>query len=165
MRGLRGLRGPDLSGVCGGAGARLQRLWRRTREDTCVSDEKKYSERDMALAKREAWVSGRGMGITDAYANARRDEWKEEAARRYPCPRVTRPRVVRDPQMTHYGPASGHVGDLYWSVRDGRLIPVDHGGKYVEVWEHDTDTYPTTNRVRLWADLLANPLETVEDDS
>jgi hypothetical protein len=57
-----------------------------------MSTQKLYTEREMVMAQREAFEAG-----ADAYACF--VPWKgsaAEAAVRYPLPKVTRPRVVRD---------------------------------------------------------------------
>jgi hypothetical protein len=81
-------------------------------------------------------------------------------ALRYPLPTITRVRRVKDP-----------VGIQVWEVRAGELgftsgrspnecFHTLESEKYLvkgTVWE------PTLARIKLWADLLANPTETVED--
>jgi hypothetical protein len=74
-------------------------------------------------------------------------EGSESLAKRlYPLPLVTRPRVVADPVLGV---------QFRWCVRAGMLARYDADRTpYVE---------PTPERVALWADLLANPTEQVED--
>lgn len=82
-----------------------------------------------------------------------------EAAKRYPLPTVTRPRVVDD------NPA--HPCGEQWCVIDGtlryRYAPGRDWMRWSEFRNHSAAA-PTPGRVALWADLLANPTETVEAD-
>lgn len=64
----------------------------------------------------------------------------------YPAPQ--RPRVVGDPVD----------GDLVWRVHNGVL---QYG--YGAAWNGLESFTVTPERVQLWADLLANPTEVVED--
>lgn len=75
------------------------------------------------------------------------------AAAQYPLPKVTRPRVARDP--------SG-VGE--WSVAAFHGTPAIY-------WRHSTERnweaklgilVATSERVKLWADLLEHPTEEVD---
>lgn len=90
-------------------------------------------------------------------------ECVEQAALRYPLPKIERLRVVADPSGTRYGPASGCVGALHWSVIRGFLEPVNEQGFLVKEWRERSDWYPTPERVAAWADLLGNPTEMVDD--
>lgn len=86
--------------------------------------------------------------------------WKPEAERRYPLPKVARPRVAPDPNEPAYE----------WSVRDGvlhfRWLHTSENN-----WKRASGLYenmlltPTHSRVALWADLFAHPTEMVEDDA
>lgn len=69
----------------------------------------------------------------------------------YPLPKVTRPRVVHDGDYDY----KCEAGQLFWR------------GKVTGWWhfDHKEPPTPTVDRVKLWADLLANPNEEVEDDS
>jgi hypothetical protein len=115
--------------------------------------EKKYTERDLVMAQREAFARG-GYLLRDPFTP--RDEWRRRAEREYPLPRVTRARVVRD------------TAGIAWRVVDGRL-EFDRGDERLEPSQQwaTTDWYGTlrigAERIRLWADLLANPTEEVED--
>lgn len=106
-----------------------------------MTDEPRYTERDMILAKREAYAAGaKAWGAASKNGVLR-------AAREYPFPKITRPRVVRD----KFG-----VGML-WRVMSGELQSSFRGNEWcVE------PAYVTPERVALWADLLANPTEEVE---
>lgn len=121
--------------------------------------EKRYTERELVLAQREAFRMG-AAGLR----YSRRDDfigpWSAErdAEARYPLPKVTRPRVVDDPW-----PGSGHQ----FRCVNG-AIQVHHWGEWkplaplagacADVW-----IYPTPERIRLWYDLLTHPTEEVED--
>lgn len=125
----------------------------------------KYTEREMVLAKRAAYVLGAGYEYgyaiagrlpTRELASAERELRRERlAADRYPLPSVTRPRVVRDTYSCEWRAVDGAlewrtVGHISWTPPEpsGRV-----DGMYL---------YP--DRVQLLADLLANPTETVEGE-
>ena len=115
-----------------------------------MSDTKlKYTERDLILAKREAYAVG-AMVFRPEITDENRVGIEACAKTRYPLPKVERPRVVRDP---HY-----HV--CYWRAV-GRSIQWkdDHDG-----WNSKPTFDPTPERVALWADLLANHTELVDDE-
>lgn len=105
-----------------------------------------FTARELVLCERAAFLAG---------INARPslgDEWCGaacEAAKRYPLPTVTRPRVVVDP----------HSGLVRWYVDgQGQIVHEQIGPEFTLM----ADSWPTPERVALWADLLANPTETVE---
>lgn len=138
------------------------------------------TERDVIQRERAAFAEG--VHWTHAYAHQawmfktdnaayRRDERLAlpllqleavgvEAARRYPLPKVTRPRVVKDTDGTR------------WRISEGRLQFMRGGGDWLCMLGESrsgSDRYgmglvPTPERIRLWADLLANPNEEVEQD-
>lgn len=120
--------------------------------------EKQYSERDMVMAKRDAWVACFMDGV-----RVDRDSMRSEAIRqaraRYPLTE-TRPRVVTD--MT--------FGTHWWIMPD-ELLP--RGSANIGDTRTRQGTYADTQcaawmitpeRIRIWADLLANPSETVNCD-
>jgi hypothetical protein len=131
-----------------------------------VSD-KTVTEREAVLRERAAFAEGaswqryRGPSA-DVLASARLSLTEAEAAHTYPLPRVTRPRVVRDPH-DDYGQE--------WRVVNGRLEFRPPYGQWGEAHKRTDAIYdgsclfPTLERIRMWADLLANPTETVEDES
>lgn len=108
-----------------------------------------YTERDLILAKRQAFEDGFELGW-----KGQTTEWRgllTEAEARYPLPKVTRPRVVQYP-LYHW---------KKWRVIDGEL---QRNGS-----EDDSDEWVSTPlsvmtaaRVRVLADLLANPTEEVD---
>jgi hypothetical protein len=123
-----------------------------------MSAPKTVTEREAVLRERRAYI----LGLQDA---CWRDPETEEdamaraeidAARRYPLPRVTRPRVVRDPE---HRPA-------LWRLRNGALEVLIDGTESWHVYPRSGEGLKATGaRLNVWADLLANPTETVEDDA
>lgn len=114
-----------------------------------MSDEKQYTERDLVLAKREGFVEGNGsMVFLDPCARA---------AIRYPLPKVTRPRVVKDVKLSSRLSFNFRVkkGVLRWES------PGQGDWTAFDLWLDDD--HPIIGPV--WADLLANPTEEVEDDA
>ena len=110
-----------------------------------MSAEKKYTERDMIVRERRAFVEGANYGATGATMRI-----YSEAEHRYPLPKVTRPRVVTD-----------EYGDL-WKFENG-VFRWSNCHKDAIQWEHVNPAWaPTATLVTLWAALLANPTETVE---
>lgn len=88
------------------------------------------------------------------------------AEEEYPLPRTRVPRIVADPEGASFGIASDRRF-LKFAVADGEILLVldedDSGnGADARMWEK---IRPTPARVRLWADLLANPTEEVDDDA
>ncbi|RTL04098.1 MAG: hypothetical protein EKK62_17025 [Acidimicrobiia bacterium] len=124
--------------------------------------EKTYTEKDVVLREREAFVAG-ATAVFDAFGidpwNHRIvGEWKgmECMARaRYPLPKVTRARVVQDPE-----------GDGYWVICSGlvRWTMFDNGAGGIDLTNRSRPELLqiTPKRVALWADLLANPTEECE---
>jgi hypothetical protein len=109
-----------------------------------TDDEKKYTERDLILAKREVWEDTWRLAWA---ASGRSLTRPETAVMRYPFPKKTRPRVVT-------------VEDTEWRVFGGHLQVRygAHGGWYGPV------PRVTQARVAVWTDLFAHPTEEVEDD-
>lgn len=110
------------------------------------------SEREAVRREREAFVRGAEWAYpaTGTWTTASK---AEEA---FPLPTITRPRVVTDP----------HDAAVRWSVggssRRIRREKVSALGHWISA---DAEHTPITNeRVALWADLLANPSESVPDD-
>jgi hypothetical protein len=120
-----------------------------------MSTEKKYTERELVLAQRRAFRDGAQALYChkvipsghSPYADAL-DEVRESTDKRYPLPKVTRPRVVSD-------------GTLEWKYENGYVMYRYSGSsdwystKYSEVPINP-------RRVEVLADLLANPTETVD---
>lgn len=131
-----------------------------------MSDAKRYTEREMVLAQRKAFITG-----VDEQRIREWPDWKSwdrttMAAKVYPLPKVTRPRVVRDPH-----PAFNQLWRcvdrvLQWSVvgepwhdLEARSVAKAKGG---DVFGFVTDITP--ERLALWSNLLNNPNEEVEDE-
>jgi len=100
------------------------------------------SEKDAVLREREAFTTG-------VYAVLGSNTVEQEATRRYPLPKVTRPRVVQDPVNPR---------------REWRCV----GGKMQTredtlAWYDVTEVRISAPHVALWADLLANPTEEVDE--
>lgn len=81
------------------------------------------------------------------------------AERAYPITTVTRPRTITVPEHMN---GTAHMASGTYRVLRG-VIEQRH-------WRHGnswsaTEHAPTPERVAAWADLLANPTETVEDDT
>jgi len=120
--------------------------------EDAVSDEKQYTERDLILAKREAYVDGRHESLTAARPTpSERAAYVRDAERRYPLPKVTRARVIRR-NVGHFG-------------FDWRLVKntLEYANPGKEDWE------PYVPEKGEWADvaailndLLANPTEEVD---
>lgn len=114
-----------------------------------MSDEKTYTERDIVLAKREGWV--RHCVATCGG----KEEAEKYAAREYPLPRVTRPRVVR------------RVLDQF--EYEFRLVndTLEFNTPGLPCWEeycrsaHDPGEWPAL--LSILDDLRANPTEEVEE--
>lgn len=104
-----------------------------------------FTARELVLCERAAFLAG---------INARPslgDEWCGaacEAAKRYPLPTEQRPRVV-------------HEEGLEWCVIDGALHHRQSSPSGLR-WLQTNYAEPTAARIAMWADLLANPTETVE---
>jgi hypothetical protein len=84
------------------------------------------------------------------------DEAHCAAGRVYPLPKVTRPRVVQDPNKPYrwFRVIGGEVYAKTTRYSDGEWTPL--AGNW---------SIPATpEMIRLWVDLLANPTEEVEDD-
>jgi hypothetical protein len=111
-----------------------------------VSDEKKYTERDLVMAKREAYEGG--WRDHRGYCPGRAPLDVTEIARTvFPLPKVPRPRVLAD----------GYGWD--WRVR-GHLLEKKPSRGGSELWS--TVISVAGNRDALLSDLLANPTEEVE---
>lgn len=113
------------------------------------------TEREAVLRERAAylwgWRQGRPVGCFEGDAN-------REAERRYPLPKVTRRRRVLDP----HGLAV-FSDPVFWTVLDGQRKGVFavHGDGCSARYQGMPAVTPERNA--LWADLLANPTEEVED--
>lgn len=109
-----------------------------------MADDKRYTERDLILAKREGYAKG----LSALYSTRDERVAEFEAAARYPMPTVTRVRRVPDPNG---------VPGLLWTFQDGRLVPWMSGFN-----SQDSTPYPmTAERIRMAYDLMQHPTEEV----
>lgn len=108
------------------------------------------TEREAVARERAAWMAGydHPMRWVGDYSGT----WTPSGHVRlkYPYPKVTRPRVVRDPEFDQ----------LTWSVSSDGVPSANgsHPGPALRAY------YPIPARVALWADLLARPTEEVEEE-
>lgn len=112
-----------------------------------MSERPTVTERQAVERERAAWVEGFLCGA-DNHSATVRSIALGAAVRHYPLPKITRPRVVAD----EFG--------VQWKVVDGEVVlhaNGDDGG--IDVNDYNT----TTKRILLWADLLNNPTEEVEE--
>lgn len=123
-----------------------------------------YTKRDLLAAQREAvnqaveWV----FSMARANGGIEHVDARNLATDLFPTPTVIRARVVRDPI----------ADEVEWTVQEGALRQRLHrAGRvpgdwlpYMDYREKFGATAPLQSRVEVWADLFANPLETVEDD-
>lgn len=112
-------------------------------------DEKRYTERDLILAKRQGYAARmwESLCMTDA-------EVRATIAARYPLPKATRPRVVADP----------HDSRIEWRAPEDSLRSHLFHREGRSDWTAGLGSLCVTRqRVALWADLLANPTEEVDD--
>lgn len=118
------------------------------------NSEKKYTEKDAILLKRQAYMEG--MSMMPSFVTLTPDTLQREAKRRFPLPRVTRPRVVTE----------NPFGLEYRAVRrpDGLLVIERRLAHSAEKWSEPNLTLDPA-RVKFLAELLATPDETVEDDA
>lgn len=113
--------------------------------------------RALVQAQRDAFVAGAEWRASTDVLKAR-----IVAASRYPLPKVTRPRYVRDPENVN----------REWKVERGELYTRRYDNGTVDWYpvaaaclRGETVPPPTIARVRLWADLIENPTEEVQDDA
>ena len=112
-----------------------------------MSDEKKYTEKDLVLAMRKGWDEC-AYRMTLAGGGSKESEAMKLAC--FPLPKVTRPRVVNGPAGRHWA----------WKLEDGRFWFRNDNRS---AWELVRDAWkPTPELVPLWYDLLANPTEEVD---
>jgi hypothetical protein len=117
-------------------------------------DGQPMTKREVLIAREAYTRRSRETYSVEEWERSIRGLVEGEAAMTYPLPKVTRPRVVRDPR-----------GISSWGVRvpDGLTTPAIHlvtdGGEWCPTgWSH----VASAERVALWADLLARPTEEVD---
>ena len=108
-----------------------------------TSDEKQYTERDLVLARREGFERG---AVALASRGAFEDVARTEAERRYPLPKVTRPRVVTRTDIVEI------------RIMDGVLQYRGAGCG----WSVYRQVYWSPGMQDAMRDLLANPTEEVD---
>lgn len=112
-----------------------------------MSDEKKYTERDLVLAKREGYV----RHCTQLCGNE--EMAVERAVGLFPIPKRVQPRVVK---------REGIVSCFLWRLVDGVLQWSDPD--QIGWTTYRMDTPDEWRRVGpIYADLLATPTEEVDD--
>lgn len=122
-----------------------------------MSDEKRYSERELVMAQREAFIRGARYERDNDETTCAATRIPDAANMHFPLPRVSRPRVVRD---------ETGMFQCNWRVVAGAL-ECDTGTGWQRTDRddsHDTRMFVHAERVRLLADLLAHPTEDVEAD-
>ena len=117
-----------------------------------MSDEKKYTERELILAKREGYM----RHCEKFCARINKEEANVSAVVEYPLPKVTRPRVVKD-----------SVGMEFRFIADNQPPLVEWRNTLTEekLWRVSTvcnGVAVNAERAKLWADLVANPTEEVD---
>lgn len=134
------------------------------------NDEKKISEREAVMRERKAFVNGaiavrRALKFnSDAEAMRFISDGRDPAdiegiaAREYPLPKVTRPRVVPDPERGY---------DQKWRFVGGEM-QYHSNGQWFDLNKDDDYNgcrIPTIERIRVWSLLIANPTELVDADA
>jgi hypothetical protein len=108
----------------------------------------RITEREAVLRERAAYVRGCGRGrLLYSLAGCDGISAREE----YPLPEITRPRVVQ------------HEGN-YFRVEQGDALSHSRNGVYFGSLRTFKGITVDAALVRVLADLLANPTETVEDN-
>ena len=123
-------------------------------------------ERDAILRERAAYVKG----VDARFRNEVRPDCLScvgefhlscasvIAARIYPLPRVTRPRVASDPCEPARWEWRFDDGALQFRIRGEKVWNTPRGGEAAVC-------VPYADRVKLWASLMERSIETVEDDA
>lgn len=108
------------------------------------------TNKELILAQREAYVRGIKEALRTNGWHPVESGIEIEAAKKYPLPKITRPRVVIE---------NGSYGSEYKIEHDNILVRRNlHESYYANVWY---GIIP----MNVIKDLLANPTEEVEDDS
>lgn len=127
-----------------------------------MSDDKTVTEREAVLRERKAYAEGAEWAWRTNYAEHTGAKFNHNghvdrsAAFRYPLPSITRPRAVKDPEYPRFE----------WRVVDGELQSSLGGDGWSAAFRYVSwggVERPTPERIRLWADLLSNPLEEVQE--
>ena len=118
------------------------------------------TRREVLLA-RDAYANGMVRGSACEFVgqiNGGMSGLLRAAERAFPLPTVTRPRVVADPECPKH---------IRWSVSkvtDNVMCEVLEGDFWALAGAGHSAFFPTKGRVKLWADLYAEPTETVTED-
>lgn len=118
-------------------------------------DEKRYTERDLILAKREVYAD-----LLCAAVGWSREGAEQKATGAFPFPKRTRPRVLteqdgRGLSFRFTGDPTNPFALFEYSVSGGR--------EWRQTCSAESKLTVTAERVRIMADLLANPTEEVPD--
>ncbi len=131
-----------------------------------MTTDKTVTEREAVMRERAAFVKGRSYaephGDDDVCNAAKRNgkpcAWCEMKAEvEYPLPKVTRPRVVRDPHANSYEWSIRERGNAQWRRVNG------HNRIWLDPGDAETQWVMSRERITMLADLLANPTETVDE--
>lgn len=103
--------------------------------------------------KREILIARRAFEAGAWYVGWNSESARQDAASRYPLPKITRPRVVKDSKGT------------FWRVLGDKIQFSNDGVS----WPGADSSHPfcivQAERVHIFHDLYTNPTEEVEDDS
>lgn len=129
-----------------------------------MSEPKMISEREAALRERKAYADGVRCLFAEpeisAGAGSVANRVVSRANERYPLPKVVRPRVLYD--------SESNISGAQWSVSETGHLRFRESPKapWLAYGDFLYTGYaaPLPNRVKLWAELLANPTEEVSDD-
>jgi hypothetical protein len=119
-----------------------------------MAPELKYTEKDLILARRSAFMLGAAYG--EAFPVMSFAGRIERSHIEFPLPKVERPRVVRDVEHMN-----ANFNPSEWRFVNGELERRD---LRFDEWASSENAVLTVQRIKLLADLLANPTELVEDD-
>lgn len=134
-----------------------------------MADEKTYTEKEVVLRERKAFYSGYvALNWCSCEASEVCGTCQAETNRRYPLPKVTRPRVVID---------AGGAGVREWRYVEGQIqtrvrgtthwFCLAHGDAFAAkaVQHEDVGFAWTPERINMLAKLIADPTEIVDDDA
>ena len=131
-----------------------------------MSTPKMYTEAEVVRRERAAFVDGANFVMSAPAATRSDGEIRERLAEEYPLPTVTRPRVVPCPTNPRREFRVVN-GDLETRIKPSYVASFD-GGRACEwgrVTDSEVESVPANaDRVRVWADLFANPTEKVPAD-
>lgn len=125
------------------------------------------SEKDVILRERDAFLRGAEwrLGVWQRALRVNYTQGEDEIAESrhlYPLPKVTRLRVVRAENGREFRVFAGQMQTRTSTDMGGEWVCLESGYALVT---HGGGVHVTAARVKLWADLLANPTEEVEVDA